>query len=60
MAKKKIQMKGGTCLAEVNPTWWKQEGDAVPLAIGALLVGTGLANSVVGLYRLATGKGKLE
>jgi hypothetical protein len=60
MAKKKIQMEGGTCLAEVNPTWMKQPGDMVPLAVGGALVTFGMINCGIGHYRLATGKGKLE
>jgi hypothetical protein len=57
---KKIQMTGGTNLGEKNPTWLKQPGDAIPLAFGALLVGYGFVNAIVGHYRLATGKGKLS
>mmetsp|Transcript_16581 Transcript_16581/g.47742 ORF Transcript_16581/g.47742 Transcript_16581/m.47742 type:complete len:95 (+) Transcript_16581:95-379(+) len=60
METKKIQMTGGTCQAEVAPTWLKQEGDNVTLAIGGLLVGYGFVQAIVGHYRLATGKGKLE
>jgi hypothetical protein len=60
METKKIQMKGGVCQAEKNPTWWKQSGDAIPLAFGATLVGYGLITAVIGHYRLATGKGKLD
>ena len=60
METKKVQMKGGTCQAETNPTWMKQPGDQVPLAIGGALVAFGIVNSVVGHYRLATGKGKLD
>eukprot|EP00581_Thalassiosira_minuscula_P008028 CAMPEP_0183702224 /NCGR_PEP_ID=MMETSP0737-20130205/401_1 /TAXON_ID=385413 /ORGANISM="Thalassiosira miniscula, Strain CCMP1093" /LENGTH=96 /DNA_ID=CAMNT_0025928799 /DNA_START=49 /DNA_END=339 /DNA_ORIENTATION=+ len=55
---KKIQMKGGTCQAEYNPTWLKQDGDNLTLAFGALLVGYGSVQAVIGFYRLATGKGK--
>lgn len=57
---KKVQMKGGTCQAEANPTWLKQPGDALPLAFGATLVGFGFVQCVIGHYRLATGKGKIE
>ncbi len=53
-------MAGGTCQAEANPTWLKQPGDAIPLAVGAALVGFGTVNCVIGHYRLATGKGKLD
>ncbi len=57
---KKVQMKGGTCQAEANPTWLKQPGDLLPLAFGATLVGFGLVQCVIGHYRLATGKGKID
>lgn len=57
---KKIQMKGGTCRGEVNPTWLKQEGDTLTLAVGFALVGYGAVLCSVGMYRLATGKGKKE
>jgi len=60
METKKIQMKGGTCQAEANPTWLKQPGDAIPLAIGATLIASGIVSAVIGHYRLATGKGKIE
>ena len=60
MAKKKIQMTGGTCQAEANPTWLKQQGDLIPLAFGGALVSFGAVNCVIGHYRLATGKGKLD
>lgn len=53
-------MKGGTCQAEANPTWLKQPGDMMPLIGGAALVAFGMVNCVIGHYRLATGKGKLE
>lgn len=57
---KKIQMKGGTCQGEYNPTWLKQEGDNITLIFGAALVGYGAVLTSVGFYRLATGKGKKE
>lgn len=57
---KKLQMKGGTCQGEHNPTWLKQPGDWMPLAFGAVLVGYGSVTAGVGMYRLATGKGKKE
>jgi len=59
MAKKKIQMKGGTCLGEANPTWWKQPGDLFPLLVGIGLVGFGSYSAARGHWRLATGKEKL-
>ena len=60
MATKAVQMKGGTKLGEMNPTWLKQPGDAAPLIFGALLIGYGSINCAIGHYRLATGKGKLD
>ena len=60
METKRIQMKGGTCQAEANPTWLKQPGDQMPLIFGGTLIAFGIVNSVIGHYRLATGKGKLE
>ena len=57
---KKLQMKGGTCQAEYNPTWLKQPGDTLTLAFGAALVGYGSILCSVGFYRLATGKGKKD
>mmetsp|Transcript_42478 Transcript_42478/g.89190 ORF Transcript_42478/g.89190 Transcript_42478/m.89190 type:complete len:98 (+) Transcript_42478:52-345(+) len=60
METKKLQMKGGTCQGEHNPTWLKQPGDNVPLIFGAVLVGYGAIQASVGFYRLATGKGKKD
>jgi len=60
MEAKKIQMKGGTCLGGDNPTWYKQQGDIIPLAFGAALVGFGSISCVMGHYKLATGTGKLD
>jgi hypothetical protein len=57
---KKVQMKGGVCQGEYNPTWLKQEGDTVTLAIGAALLAWGTVSCSVGFYRLATGTGKKE
>lgn len=60
METKKLQMKGGTCQAENNPTWLKQPGDKITLAFGAALVGYGCVLCSIGFYRLATGKGKKD
>jgi len=60
MAKKKVQMLGGTKLGEKGPTWLKQPGDLAPLGFGVLLVGYGMFNAVIGVYQLSTGKGKLS
>lgn len=57
---KKIQNKGGTCLGEANPTWLKQPGDMGVALAGAGLTAFGTINCIVGHYRLATGKGKLD
>ena len=53
-------MAGGTCQGDKNPTWLKQPGDTTTALVGLGLVGVGMAQWVVGLYHLATGKGKLE
>jgi hypothetical protein len=60
MQTKKIQMAGGTKLGEANPTWLKQPGDVYTLAAGGALLTYGMAQLVVGYYRLATGKGKMQ
>ena len=61
MATKKIQMAGGTRLAEKNPTWLKQgTGDLVSIGVGCALLGYGTISCISGHYKLATGKGKLN
>merc|ERR1719223_903739 len=60
METKKVQMKGGTCQAEANPTWLKQPGDAIPLAFGGSLIGYGTISCAIGHYNLANGTGKIE
>jgi hypothetical protein len=60
MEKKKVQMAGGTKLGEVNPTWMKQPGDYYVLAAAGGLVVYGMSQLVVGYYRLASGKGKMQ
>ena len=57
---KKIQMKGGTCQGELNPTWLKQSGDVGVFLFGVALVGYGAALCAQGMYRLSTGKGKKD
>ena len=53
-------MAGGTKLGHLNPTWMKQPGDGyVMMTVGALTF-FGLAQTAVGIYRLATGKGKMD
>mmetsp|Transcript_2774 Transcript_2774/g.5561 ORF Transcript_2774/g.5561 Transcript_2774/m.5561 type:complete len:99 (+) Transcript_2774:94-390(+) len=60
METKRIQQAGGTCQGEYNPTWLKQPGDNITLMIGAGLCGYGLILSSMGMYKLATGKGKKD
>jgi ABC-type cobalt transport system substrate-binding protein len=60
MAKKKIQMAGGVKQGEANPTWLKQSGDVQVLAFGGALVGFGLIQLVMGIYKLAYNKGRKE
>jgi hypothetical protein len=58
--KRAIQCKGGTNLGEAHPTWTKQKGDTVVNYVGLALCVTGIYQLIVGHYRLATGKGKME
>jgi len=60
MEMKKLQMKGGTCQGEVNPTWLKQPGDKLSAGFGLALVTYGGVLASIGFYRLATGKGKKD
>jgi hypothetical protein len=60
MAKKKVQMAGGTLQGEKNPTWLKQPGDMATTGFGLVLLTYGLLQLGVGYYRLATGKGKMD
>ena len=61
METKKIQMAGGTRLAEKNPTWLKQgTKDLASIGVGCVLVGYGMISAISGHYKLATGKGKLS
>jgi hypothetical protein len=60
MAKKKIQMAGGVKQGEANPTWLKQKGDVPVVAFGAALVGFGLIQLGMGMYKLAYNKGKKD
>ena len=53
-------MAGGTKLGEANPTWMKQPGDMYVMVAGGVLTFYGLAQLTVGIYRLATGKGKMD
>lgn len=57
---KKIQCAGGTLQGEANPTWLKQPSDKAVAGFGLALAGVGTVKATVGLYRLATGKGKIE
>eukprot|EP00339_Tiarina_fusa_P003722 CAMPEP_0117045184 /NCGR_PEP_ID=MMETSP0472-20121206/31264_1 /TAXON_ID=693140 ORGANISM="Tiarina fusus, Strain LIS" /NCGR_SAMPLE_ID=MMETSP0472 /ASSEMBLY_ACC=CAM_ASM_000603 /LENGTH=99 /DNA_ID=CAMNT_0004757099 /DNA_START=46 /DNA_END=345 /DNA_ORIENTATION=+ len=57
---KKIQCAGGTLQGEKNPSWLKQPGDKM-WAGAALALGTiGVVRVGIAMYRLATGKGKIE
>ena len=60
METKKLQTAGGTCLGEANPTWLKQPGDMAVALFGLGLVTYGAGLTMVGYYRLATGKGKKD
>lgn len=60
METKKRQMAGGTKLGEANPTWMKQPGDYSTLAVAGAITFYGMAQMTVGMYRLATGKGKMD
>lgn len=60
MELKKVQVAGGVKQGEVNPTWLKQPGDQVAFGIGAGLTAFGLLQYVSGLYKLATGTGKMD
>eukprot|EP00538_Stauroneis_constricta_P001845 CAMPEP_0119545976 /NCGR_PEP_ID=MMETSP1352-20130426/573_1 /TAXON_ID=265584 /ORGANISM="Stauroneis constricta, Strain CCMP1120" /LENGTH=97 /DNA_ID=CAMNT_0007590615 /DNA_START=74 /DNA_END=367 /DNA_ORIENTATION=- len=57
---KKIQCAGGVRLGEKNPTWLKQPNDMFVAGIGAVLTLVGMSRLTVGMWRLATGKGKIE
>ncbi len=57
---RKIQCTGGTLQGESNPTWLKHSSDKAVAAFGLALFTVGMGRAVVGLWRLATGKGKIE
>ena len=57
---RKIQCAGGTLQGEANPTWLKQPSDKIVAGVGLVLATFGLGKSIVAMYRLATGKGKIE
>lgn len=57
---RKIQCAGGTLQGEANPSWLKHPTDRAVAAFGFVLGGIGLMRIGVGMYRLATGKGKIE
>lgn len=60
LAKKKIQMAGGVRQGEANPTWLKQPGDYQVCAFGAVLIGYGLIQCVIGHYNIAYNLNKKE
>lgn len=57
---RKVQCAGGTLQGEANPSWLKQPSDKAVAAVGFALTALGLGRAIVGLWRLATGKGKIE
>ena len=57
---RKVQCAGGTLQGEANPSWLKQPSDRAVAALGFTLTGIGLIRVSIGLWRLATGKGKIE
>eukprot|EP00525_Craspedostauros_australis_P005836 CAMPEP_0198133580 /NCGR_PEP_ID=MMETSP1442-20131203/59634_1 /TAXON_ID= /ORGANISM="Craspedostauros australis, Strain CCMP3328" /LENGTH=162 /DNA_ID=CAMNT_0043794705 /DNA_START=391 /DNA_END=879 /DNA_ORIENTATION=+ len=57
---KKIQCAGGVRLGEKNPTWLKQPTDKFVAGIGFLLGFVGTTRIAIGMWRLATGKGKID
>eukprot|EP00978_Attheya_sp_CCMP212_P017960 scaffold48554_cov48-Attheya_sp.AAC.1 len=57
---RKIQNKGGTLQGGMNPTWLKQPNDKAVSLFGLGLCTYGVVNLIIGHYRLATGKGKLD
>ena len=57
---KKIQCQGGTLQGEANPTWLKQPGDRAVAGVAAVFFVIGVSRAGLAMYRLATGKGKLE
>eukprot|EP00550_Attheya_septentrionalis_P010307 CAMPEP_0198289174 /NCGR_PEP_ID=MMETSP1449-20131203/7467_1 /TAXON_ID=420275 /ORGANISM="Attheya septentrionalis, Strain CCMP2084" /LENGTH=101 /DNA_ID=CAMNT_0043987471 /DNA_START=62 /DNA_END=367 /DNA_ORIENTATION=- len=57
---RKIQNKGGTLQGGMNPTWLKQPNDKFVSLFGLGLCTYGVVNLIIGHYRLATGKGKLD
>lgn len=56
MEMKKAHQAGGRSVY----TWMKQPGDVYTNMLGAGLMTFGMAQLVVGHWRLATGKGKLD
>ena len=57
---KKIQCAGGTLQGEANPTWLKQPNDKMVAGVGLVLGTFGFGKVLIAMYRLATGKGKIE
>ena len=53
---KKVQQAGGRAVF----TWLKQPNDVYTNMFGAALMSFGMAQLVVGYWRLASGKGKME
>ena len=57
---RKLQCAGGTLQGEANPSWLKQPSDKAVAAVGFAITAIGVGRIVVGMWRLATGKGKIE
>ena len=57
---RKVQVAGGTLQGEKNPTWLKQPNDKMVAGVGFALTALGLSSAAMGMYRLATGTGKIE
>jgi hypothetical protein len=60
LEKQKIQIAGGVKLGGDNPTWLKQPGDKMTAYFGGALTAYGLYQIGIGIYYLATGKGKMD
>jgi len=57
---RKVQCAGGTLQGEANPSWLKQPSDKAVAALGFAILGIGLMRLSAAIYRLSTGKGKIE
>jgi len=57
---KKVQCAGGTLQGEKNPTWLKQPSDKMIAGAAVFITSIGVLRATIGMYRLATGKGKMD